>query len=97
RCVAEETHRRMDAECAAGGFLSSGFTQIYGLGRNGVLEAALVCATLHDLGKLQEGWQQWAEAAMCAVKPSYIHESPLAHTDFDPSNRHDRQCENEIS
>jgi CRISPR-associated endonuclease/helicase Cas3 len=97
RCVAEETQRRMDRECPRDGFLSSQFAARYGLEREGLLEAMWICAILHDLGKLQDGWQRWAEAAMRAARPSYVYESPLAHTEFDPSERRDRQRENEIS
>ncbi len=97
RCVAEETEHRMNRECAAEGFLAAGLTARYNLGPDALREAARACALLHDLGKLQTGWQRWAEAAMLAKRPSYQHIAPLAHTDFDPENDDDRQRERELA
>lgn len=96
RCVADEAARRMERECPSGGFLAAGLSRKYGLGSAAIREATRACAILHDLGKLQAGWQRWAEAAMRAKRPSYVFEAPLAHTDFDPESVEDRKREREI-
>jgi CRISPR-associated endonuclease/helicase Cas3 len=97
RCVEAETARRMDRECPSDGFLAAGLSARYQLSRPGVLEAARACALLHDLGKLQIGWQRWAEVAMHAKRPSYVFDAPLAHTDYDSEDPQDRQREREVS
>ena len=97
RCVAAETERRMDRDCPSDGFLAAGLSARYQLSRPAILEAARACALLHDLGKLQVGWQQWAEAAMHAKQPSYVFDAPLAHTDYDSEDPQDRQREREVS
>jgi len=97
RRVAAETARRMDRECSPDGFLAVGLSARYQLSRPAVLEAARACALLHDLGKLQAGWQEWARAAMHAKRPSYVFDAPLAHTDFNSDDPQDRQREREVS
>lgn len=58
---------------------------------------AIKCASLfHDLGKLQMGWQQWAEAAQRAKQVDYRPAAPLAHTDFDPDSPEHRRVETEL-
>jgi CRISPR-associated endonuclease/helicase Cas3 len=83
RCVVAEARRRFADEGASGGILSEGF---------GAPLADLVdwSAVLHDLGKLQTQWQEWAEAAQRARDPLYRHTELLAHTDFDSSDASDR-------
>jgi hypothetical protein len=78
-----EARRRVAEEGASGGILSEGL---------GAPLADLVdwSAVLHDLGKLQTQWQQWAEAAQRARDPLYRHTELLAHTDFDSSDAGDR-------
>jgi hypothetical protein len=51
---------------------------------------------LHDLGKLQESWQRWAEAAQRAQSLTYRHVTPLAHTDFNPDSWEDRERERRL-
>ncbi len=62
-----------------------------------LLEAARAAGLLHDVGKLQIGWQRWAERAMLSRDPSYVHREPLAHTDYDPQNPNDRVRERELT
>ena len=97
RCVADEAARRMERECQPDGLLAAGLSARYQLSRPAVLEAARACALLHDLGKLQAGWQEWARAAMHAKRPSYVFDAPLAHTDFNSEDEQDRQREREVS
>jgi hypothetical protein len=47
----------------------------------------------HDVGKLQAGWQLWAERAQRSLHADYVHGEPLAHTDFDPNSPEDRERE----
>jgi CRISPR-associated endonuclease/helicase Cas3 len=97
RCVAAETERRMDRECRADGFLAARLSARYMLSGSAVLDATRACALLHDLGKLQEEWQRWAEAAMRAKDTSYKYIAPLAHTDFNSDNLQDRERERQVS
>jgi hypothetical protein len=55
--------------------------------------AARTTGLLHDVGKLQDGWQAWAERAQRSLDPAYVHDHPLAHTDFDRENPEDRERE----
>jgi hypothetical protein len=45
---------------------------------------------LHDLGKLQTRWQDWAEHYQKLRHHSYVMPGPLAHTDFDYDSADDR-------
>ena len=88
--VAQETERRLNADgLIIGGLLAWGFERLYGLKADVVRSAARACALLHDLGKLQVGWQDWAEAYQRAKVPGYEHVAPLAHTDFDSNSQED--------
>lgn len=58
-----------------------------------VQEAVRACALLHDLGKLQKSWQLWAAACQKAKDPEYVHCVPLAHTDYDPGSKGDKERE----
>lgn len=53
----------------------------YGITRDMFTEALCFAALAHDLGKLQQGWQDWARAviAFTGIPPETI-EYPLAHT-----------------
>jgi CRISPR-associated endonuclease/helicase Cas3 len=93
RRVADEAKRRLERERLDYGFLGSGFEKRYGLSPQAFREGLVACALLHDLGKLQVGWQRWAEAAQRAKDPGYRHVVPLAHTDFDPDKPEDRERE----
>jgi CRISPR-associated endonuclease/helicase Cas3 len=83
RCVATESARRLDVEDSAPGLLEEGLGRNYQLSVADLEAAAHACGLLHDLGKLQQSWQRWAEAAQKAQDPNYYHAVPLAHTDFD--------------
>ncbi len=91
RLVTEEAHRRLEREHWRDGLLDTGFEGRYGLSPRAISEAVKACALLHDLGKLQEDWQRWAEVAQKAADPGYQHRDPLAHTDFDPEKPKDRE------
>jgi hypothetical protein len=97
QAVAKEAQKRLEKEHWRNGLLGSGFAQQYGLTPEGLSDAVKTCAILHDFGKLQEGWQQWAEAAQRAQSSTYQHTVPLAHTDFDPEKREDRERERSLS
>ena len=58
-----------------------------------LLAAARAVGLLHDVGKLQEGWQRWAERAQRSLKSAYVHRQPLAHTDFNREDPADRERE----
>lgn len=91
--VAREATRRLESEGGIRGLLWIGLQRRYGLDPNAVAEAVRACAFLHDLGKLQDSWQRWAEAVQRARDAKYQHIAPLAHTDFDPENPKDRERE----
>ncbi|HEU4684999.1 MAG TPA: CRISPR-associated helicase Cas3', partial [Nitrospira sp.] len=61
--VAARAQERLSREAYDDGLLQRGLQTRYGLRPEGILAAARTCALLHDLGKLQEGWQRWAESA----------------------------------
>jgi CRISPR-associated endonuclease/helicase Cas3 len=84
QAVMSQARQRLERECPAGGLLSEGF--------GGEVLATLIdwTATLHDIGKLQRQWQQWAEAVQLARNSSYRHTELLAHTDFDPNDTNQR-------
>jgi CRISPR-associated endonuclease Cas3-HD len=86
RRVAREAKARLDRE---GSLLFDGLQDRYNLPPQAVREAAEACALLHDLGKLQDRWQRWAEAAQRSRDPAYQHNVPLAHTDYDPESPED--------
>jgi CRISPR-associated endonuclease/helicase Cas3 len=94
--VAEAAQKRLEREHWRNGLLGSGFIQRYGLSSKALSDAVKTCALLHDLGKLQDGWQRWAEAAQRAQLPTYQHTVPLAHTDFDPEKKEDRERERNL-
>ncbi|MCC6392687.1 MAG: CRISPR-associated helicase Cas3' [Bryobacterales bacterium] len=55
-----------------------------------LMAAAAHAALLHDLGKLQLPWYQWANAYESAKDSSFHPGTPLAHTSFDYSSQEDR-------
>lgn len=92
RAVAFHACNRAESDFLALGtsFLAAGGHRIPG---PVVQEAVRACALLHDLGKLQKSWQLWAAACQKAKDPAYVHCVPLAHTDYDPGSRKDRERE----
>lgn len=60
--------------------LAKGLEKRYGLACDEFIHAMEMLALVHDLGKLQTGWQRWAEAVERAVQPDYSDNRPLAHT-----------------
>ncbi|MGH7390119.1 MAG: CRISPR-associated helicase Cas3' [Candidatus Rokuibacteriota bacterium] len=96
RRVAEEAARRLERERWNTSPASEGFLRRYDLSPRGISNAARICALLHDLGKLTEGWQRWAEAAQRAREPGYVHAVALAHTDFDPEKAEDWALERSL-
>lgn len=86
RAVAAEAQKRMESEHFAVGLLGVGFERRYGLSPDAIRDAVVACGLLHDLGKLQEAWQHWAEASQQSADHTYEHKTPLAHTDFDSEN-----------
>lgn len=63
-----------------------GLADTYGITSEQLAEILHACAWLHDLGKLQQRWQAWAEAYQRDRDPNWTPHEPLAHTDFDPEN-----------
>jgi CRISPR-associated endonuclease/helicase Cas3 len=56
----------------------------------GLREVADMAAIVHDVGKLQARWQDWATAYQQNRDPEWKGVSPLAHTDYDPNSEVDR-------
>lgn len=96
RAVAAEAQKRLERERLQTGLLGGGFERRYGLAPKAINDAVTACALLHDLGKLQESWQRWAEAAQRAQSATYRHITPLAHTDFNPDSWEDRERERRL-
>ncbi len=96
RMVASEAERRVARQGGPGTLLAAGLTRRYGLSPNHLRVAARASGALHDLGKLQMPWQEWAKAIQSSKDPSYRMTVPLAHTDFDPDNPSDRQRERSL-
>jgi CRISPR-associated endonuclease/helicase Cas3 len=88
KMVAAECEARLerDGELARAGFLLR-----YGLTADHMRAAARAIGLLHDLGKLQIRWQDWARAWQGSRNPASKSATPLAHTDFDADDEFDRQ------
>lgn len=93
RVAIEARSRRARERC---GLVETGFLTRFGLDVRVVGEAVDACALLHDLGKLTDAWQQWAQAAQQSRDRAYVHSIPLAHTDFDPDSPEDRERERRL-
>lgn len=85
--VITRTAELISNEIPAGGLLDSA------IGLPAIQRCASLAAEYHDLGKLQVRWDRWAEQYQKIKDPSYVHAVPLAHTDFDPANPHDRSAQ----
>lgn len=90
RGVAREIEARWARE-GAEGLASAGFAATDGLTSETLAEALRACALLHDLGKLQRRWQDWATRYQRDRDPGWTGSEPLAHTDFDPEDPADRE------
>lgn len=89
RAVAREAERRVAEEARPGSPLARTRAGIWA----GLRKAARAAGLLHDVGKLQQAWQAWAEAAQRSRDPTWHHRQSLAHTDYDPSDPADRERE----
>ncbi|HZU05396.1 MAG TPA: CRISPR-associated helicase Cas3' [Chloroflexota bacterium] len=88
--VARAARARLEEEDATG-WLSRGFARRYALTAAELRAAVEACGLLHDLGKLQTGWQAWAAAWQQEQDPTFQPVEALAHTTYDPDNRADRE------
>jgi CRISPR-associated endonuclease/helicase Cas3 len=96
RAVAREARRRVEQEDDPTGWLGEGFQRRYGIPPDALREAVELCGLLHDLGKLQEGWQAWAEAWQRSQNPAFVLQAALAHTSYDPEDPRDRARQREF-
>ena len=88
--VAREAHLRLEQEALAGSLLATA-------GADSALEELVRwSAILHDLGKLQASWQDWAERYEKARDASYEHKELLAHTNYDSNSAEDRAREKSV-
>ncbi|MDO8589505.1 MAG: CRISPR-associated helicase Cas3' [Armatimonadota bacterium] len=74
---------RRESEAHIDGYeslLTVGFRKRYGINPDGFVEALSFMALAHDLGKLQQGWQEWAEDIERSVDSDFHLDQPLAHT-----------------
>lgn len=62
------------------GLLVHGLRNCYEIEAGVLKEAVDFAAKAHDLGKLQEGWQSWANEIECSCDPMYKPQGALAHT-----------------
>jgi CRISPR-associated endonuclease/helicase Cas3 len=88
KAVEREANRRLEQEAFAGSLLATAGMALEELVR--------WSAILHDLGKLQACWQDWAERYEKARDASYEHNELLAHTNYDSSSAEDRALEKSV-
>jgi CRISPR-associated endonuclease/helicase Cas3 len=84
RSVQSEGKLRLKHECIEGGLLADG------LGAELLTRSVHWASLFHDLGKLQDRWQRWAEAYQSRKEPGYCHDEALAHTTYDSASAQDR-------
>ena len=87
--VQSEAERRLQNECIDGGLLAAGF------GAESLTRSIHWTSLFHDLGKLQDQWQRWAEAYQSRKEPGYRHNEALAHTTYNSESQEDRALERE--
>ncbi len=75
--VIQHARARVAHEAQSGSLLAASY------GYDCLDSLARSAALLHDIGKLQHQWQQWAENAQKSLDARYRHTALLAHTDFD--------------
>ena len=88
--VASVAEARLQRDGFPNGIIGLGFQKTYDLTPEQLRVTVRACGLLHDLGKLQSRWQQWAVAWQSSRNPQYRMTAPLAHTDFNPDNEADR-------
>jgi CRISPR-associated endonuclease/helicase Cas3 len=89
RAVEREARRRVEHDDATG-WLGDAFARRYQLQPAELRQAAALAGLLHDLGKLQRRWQDWAAAWQKGQDPAHRHAEALAHTTYDPDSIADR-------
>jgi len=89
--VADSAETYLRRERFPTGLGSAGFRDLYGLDAEHLRIAVRACGLLHDFGKLQARWQEWAKSWQMLRNPSYKFSVPLAHTDFNPDETSDRE------
>lgn len=82
--VLQQCEQRFRTECPPGSSFDGGLETRYGLSHEQIGLLVRVIALLHDFGKLNQQWGEWAEAAQRFSDPERLRLLPLAHTDFDP-------------
>lgn len=84
--VVDRARARIEEQAGANSLLAERYSP------DVLLTCVCWAAELHDLGKLQVGWDAWAHRYQAARDSGYVHAAPLAHTDFDPRNPADWQA-----
>jgi CRISPR-associated endonuclease/helicase Cas3 len=77
KAVCREAEQRLSQEGFENSLLASNFDMTR------LTAVVRATALLHDLGKLQDRWQKWAEASQAATEPGYRMTQLLAHTTTD--------------
>lgn len=57
----------------------------YGWREGVITEMAHLVTAVHDVGKLSQGWQEWAQTWQKTIGKGTL-DFPAAHTDYDPTN-----------
>jgi CRISPR-associated endonuclease Cas3-HD len=89
--VAAEAEERLVRDGVPAGLLAAGCLARYRIAPGQLRLLARLCGLLHDLGKLQRGWQTWAKSYQEQKYPDYKMPGALAHTDFNYDNAADRE------
>lgn len=91
--VSKECRRRFDLECPSDSMFAQGLKARFCIEREQMAALVEMVGLLHDMGKLNQKWQSWAEEAQRLADPSKLGLLPLAHTDFDSGNVQHRRFE----
>lgn len=84
--VAKECRRRFELECSVDSMFARGLEARFGISREQIAILVETAGLLHDMGKLNQEWQRWAEEAQRLADASKLVLLPLAHTDSDRDN-----------